>query len=261
MQERYMIYKVQDVKDSLNQMLQSRPEVLALWEGGSVATGFSDEYSDLDLMIISLDKNADTLFSAIEQHLQDHYGILRKFRIPEPAWHGLSQCFYLLKDSPLHFYCDIAITHPENPNRHSETDRHGHAKVWYDPQNLFEIKTTDPAELEEIRRHVWRSATSIDFLMRIELEKNFSRQNWMAVQPNYMSFLNRCLVPLMNLKYRPLKAEFGIRYSDRDYPKDMADFLANLISIANLEDVKVKMPQMFAIYDSLKEELSVVYSA
>jgi len=97
------------LKSKLKELLQNKPQVLAAWEGGSAATGFLDDYSDLDLGIVTDKDMADELFGLIEEFFCADYGIIAKFRMPEPAWHGMSQCFYLLDKLPPLFYSTLRL--------------------------------------------------------------------------------------------------------------------------------------------------------
>ena len=44
-----MAHSAEEIRAELKVFLEGREEVLAAWEGGSAATGWLDEYSDLDL--------------------------------------------------------------------------------------------------------------------------------------------------------------------------------------------------------------------
>lgn len=90
-------------------LLESKNSIHCVWEGGSAATGYLDQYSDLDLGIICDDKKVEENFQLIEDYLQKNYGIKEKFRTPEPSWHGHSQCYYLIDNTPELFYVDILI--------------------------------------------------------------------------------------------------------------------------------------------------------
>ena len=241
------------VKHLLQEQLEKENTVLAVWEGGSAATGYLDQYSDLDLLIVINGSDANAIFQMLETHFENNYGILKQFRMPEPAWHGMSQCFYLLKDCPLHFYCDIAVVCNDNPSKFTETDRHGNAVIWFDKANIFESKKSSKEELESIRNRAFAAATATDWLAVIELQKALSRKNWIASQMNYITFIYRHLVPLMNLKYRPCKADFGIRYADRDYPIEAAAFLEDLLRITCVADIEFKLPAALAMFEELKQ--------
>ena len=247
-------YKSRLVKELCDQ-LKNMPEVLAIWEGGSAATGFEDECSDLDLTIVTGGKNGDLIFAILDSLLDSQHGIARRFRVPEPSWHGMSQCVYLLQDSPEFFYCDICTVEKDNPHKLSENDRHGKARIHYDPQGLCVDSLTDPAELQTIARRVWDSATAVDFIFETELAKALHRGNYIDCASIYHTFLQRCLIPLMNLKHRPTKADFGLRYIPREYPQNAIDEVDTLLRLGSLEELKTKALHMLSMYQEIKQEL------
>lgn len=250
-----MAHSAEEIRAGLKVFLEGREEVLAAWEGGSAATGWLDEYSDLDLEIVTGGSDTEPVFKLLEEYFAAQYGIERKFRMPEPAWHGMSQCFYLLRDCPAYFYCDIAVVTRENPHKFNEPDRHGHSVVWFDKAGVFKAEPTPQEAVEQLARRVWASATETDFLSRIELEKALARENWIAAYMNYWIFLNRQLVSLLNLKYRRAKADFGIRYSEREYPPAEAEKLADLLKTVCLEDIRKNYENALAWYQALIAEL------
>jgi len=238
--------------------LKTLEEVLAIWEGGSAATGFEDAYSDLDLSIVTKHKAGDDIFAVLDEILEQNHGIARRFRIPEPSWHGMSQCVYLLKDSPELFYCDICTVEQDNPHKLTEADRHGRARVHYDPLHLLETKNTPDEELQAIAKRVYISATAIDFVFEIELKKAVKRGLFIDSMSVYHTFLQRCLIPLLNLKYRPFKADFGMRYIHRDYPASAVHQVEDLLRIG--DDVSQKLPTLFELYHETKRELEPAFS-
>lgn len=128
-------------------LLEKDNHIWCAWEGGSAATGYLDEYSDFDLGLICDDKKVEETFAKIEKYLTQNYGIKTKFRMPEPSWHGHSQCFYLLENTPEYFYVDLLIEKLSSGNRFMESDRHGKSIVWFDKKKLFD---PTPTPLEQV---------------------------------------------------------------------------------------------------------------
>ncbi|MCB5295995.1 MAG: nucleotidyltransferase domain-containing protein [Candidatus Cloacimonetes bacterium] len=252
-----MNYK-RELTEAMCALLKQQEQVLAIWEGGSAATGFEDEYSDLDFCIVTKRKAGDEIFSKLDEFFAAQHGIARRFRIPEPAWHGMSQCMYLLSDSPELFYCDICVVERDNPHKLTEQDRHGSARILYDPQGILKPITSSQEELDAICRRVWRMAASLDFVFEIELKKAIKRGLTIDAISLYHTFLQRCLVSLLNLKYRPHKADFGLRYIHREYPAEAVTRVEDLLSIKDGLPKNVEM--MLALYHDTKKELEAIYA-
>ena len=248
--------RVLTLKARLQALLESRDDVVAAWEGGSAATGYLDEHSDLDLLVVTKQgSSAEPVFEAMNELFESQWGVLESFRMPEPAWHGLSQCFYRLDKLPPLFYCDIAVTGEENPNKLTEPERHGNAVIWFDKSAIYSSKPMPPEELKQLRDRMYAMATGTWWLMLIELKKALARENWLSALGNYNALLGRHVVSLMNLKYRPWKADFGSRYAERDYPSEAADELIWLSKVASLEDIRKRLPRLEELYAQLVEEL------
>jgi len=244
-----------DVSQTLELYLQSLPNVVAAWEGGAVANGFADQYSDLDLLIVISDDQVEPIFIGLEALLAGKYGISRKFRMPEPAWHGMSQCFYLLDKQEDFVYCDIAILNQDKSEKFTEPDRHGHARIWFDKVNIYKADPSSQQTITTMGKRIYKMVTDTDFLSLLELEKAITRKNFLASHMNYTIFLNRHLIPLMNLKFRPAKADFGIRYADREYPETEARMLEQLLKNSSFADIISNYNHAKAMYQELKQEL------
>ncbi len=71
----------------------------------------------------------------------------------------------------------------------------------------------------------------------------------------YQSFIMRKLASLLNLKYRPAKFDFGIRYGDREYPAEIAERVTNLFYVGAFEELETKFGEASTWADELIEEL------
>lgn len=251
-----MVRSTEEFRVELKKFLELQPEVIAAWEGGSAATGFLDDYSDLDLSIVIRDGDQDQIFARLDDYLDSLYGIEKRFRLPEPTWHGMSQCLYLLKGFPPLFYADVVVVKEDNPQKLTEPDRHGNSVIWFDKEMIYSAKETPQEELDRLRERFFRIGTDLDWLSIIELRKALVRKNWLAAQRCYLQFINRHLVSLLNLKYRPAKADFGMRYAERDFPPEVVKRLEEMIRIRSVEDIAERLPEALEMYKKLKEELS-----
>jgi len=242
----------------LKELYINNDNILAAWEGGSAATGFLDEYSDLDLALITVDDRVEEIFEITEKFLEENYGISNKFRMPEPNWHGHSQCFYKLKRSPEYFYVDFLIEKESAENRFTESDRHGKSIIWFDKNNLIDPTPTLEKEIEEkCKKHYDLMSTLIPF-MEMDIAKQIKRGNAIDAISIYNGLLNR-LASMLNIKYRSHKFDFGLRYYYRDLPKDEVTFIEEIAFVKDINDLKAKLPKAINKYQELIEELGKKY--
>ena len=246
------------IVSELKELYKENENILAVWEGGSAATGYLDEYSDLDLALITTDETIEDTFKLTEQFLEKTYGISNKFRMPEPNWHGHSQCFYKLIKSPEFFYVDFLIEKESAKNRFTESDRHGESIIWFDKKNLIYPTPTPTEEIEIKCKRQYKLMSTLLPFMEMDIAKQIKRGNAIDAISIYNGLLNR-LASMLNIKYRSHKFDFGLRYYYRDLPKDEVTFVEGITFVKDLEDLKEKLPKAIKKYKELIEELGEKY--
>lgn len=253
------MYHRDELVTIMKRWAEANPDILAIWEGGSAATGRLDEYSDLDLEIVVEDDRVEKLFTELETFLQTKFGILRMHRVPEPAWHGLSQCFYLIDQAAPYVYLDVAVIKRSNPQKLMEEDRHGHAVVWFDRDHIHDGTPSSQESIISRGKKIFASITQIDFLMMTEIEKGLARGKFIDVFPQYIGFVQRHLGVLLNLKYRPEKADFGIRYGRHDYGSQDVALLKSAMQVVGIAELRKRYAEVKQRYLELLEELTPIW--
>ncbi len=250
----------EEIKAGLKELLHKNENIIAVWEGGSAATGFEDEYSDLDLAVVCEDDAVEEIFTMIDGHLESEYGIEDKFRLPEPAWHGFSQCYYKTGNVPKFFYFDIAVIKRSNPNKFTEKDRHGDSVVWFEKEKMIDPTPTPDGEVKAKGKKFYHIATDTFFLSEIELKKALARKNFTESFHQYYLIILRHLGILLNLKYRPCKADFGIRYAYRDYPESENKLLEDSLKVNSVNDIAERSGKVLSRISDLREELFIEWN-
>jgi nucleotidyltransferase-like protein len=221
----------------LKLLFNSNHNIYAVWEGGSAATGYLDKYSDLDLGVICSDDVVEDIFTELEEFLISSYGIRHKFRMPEPNWHGHSQCFYILQETIPYFYIDILIEKLSAEMRFTESDRHGNSVTWFDKKNLIDPTSTPEEAILEKGKKMFRIIRGYMPFQVMDVYKQIERGNQIDAWDLYYKLLNRYGV-LLNLKYRPHKYDFGLRNSIRDFPEDIVILLRRLMAPGDFLNLK-----------------------
>ena len=243
-----------EIKAILQKLLESDGRVFSAWEGGSAATGYLDEFSDLDLALICSDDAVEDIFEKLENCLREHYGIKHKFRVPEPCWHGHSQVFIELEHSTPFFFVDILIEKKSSDNRFLESDRHGNAVVWFDKQKLIDTTPTPEEEIQKKSKRIYEISKQAFRFIELDLAKLIERGNTINAMDTYHNMLRR-LAMILNVKYRPAKYDFGFRYGNRDYPESIATIMNDLLYVKNLDDLKKKSICAIDLFHQTMKEL------
>lgn len=249
-----------DVRMLLEATLRGMPEVISAFEGGSAATGFLDEWSDLDLEAVCEDDAVEKVMATVRAALDRSFGILREYRIPEPAWHGFSQSFWLLRGTPPLYYVDFAVIRRSQPDKMTETDRHGHRVVWFERESVIAETVSSAADILARGKKLFANATAMDFLMILEARKGVARDDFAEAFSPYYRFLGGGLAVLLNLKHRPAKADFGLRYSRRDYPEADRALVEAALKVSSVAELSASLDRLVSRFEALKAELSAKWS-
>ncbi|HQO09170.1 MAG TPA: nucleotidyltransferase domain-containing protein [Clostridiales bacterium] len=246
----------EQVAEEIKSLIIKDRKIIAAWEGGSAATGYLDEYSDLDLAIVCEDDHVEKVFKKLEKLIDEKYGIERKYRVPEPAWHGFSQCFYKVGNVPELYYLDIAVIKKSLPDKFTERDRHGDSVVWFEKEKMIDPTPTPEKKVIEKGKKYFRYIADSDFLMEIELKKAIARKNFTEAFPAYMRLISSNLGILLNLKYRPCKVDFGLRYAYRDFPNKEVKLIEESFKASSIEEIEAGSKKVMKRIEELKKELS-----
>jgi len=252
--------KAQELKQNLYNLLIAEDAILSVWEGGSKATGFDDDYSDLDLVVVVIDDKVEDTFNQIEMVLKNTCGILRKYRVSEPAWHGFSQAFYQIDQVGPYFYIDLAIIKNSIPDKFLAENRHGKGFVWFEKQKIAIPYLEDKETVFNRCKKHYQLVIQSDFLIMTEVMKNIKRARFTEAFPFYYQFLSRHLSVMLNLKYRKDKVDFGLRYGYRDYPNDIFLMIESALKVSSTRELSNMFDQILELYQNLKTEFSALYA-
>ncbi|MEM7263399.1 MAG: nucleotidyltransferase domain-containing protein, partial [Planctomycetota bacterium] len=118
--------------EALRGAVEPDARVHAMWLGGSFAFGADDEHSDLDAVVVVDDDAVEKLFAQIEVAIAKLAPVAVRHRIPEPAWHGFSQCFYRLESMREEHLLDLCLVPISKVNSFNEEELHGRPVVLFD---------------------------------------------------------------------------------------------------------------------------------
>jgi len=226
--------------EAITTALKPKDFVLALWQGGSVAHGYTDEWSDIDLQVIVEDAKVEETFSIVEKALSTVAKIKFKFRVPEPTWHGHSQCFYQLEGVSPFLMIDFAVMKYSNPNWFLEVERHGKVVISFDKVNLVIPPPLNRNEhFLKVQERLEQLKMTFDFL-QIFVKKEINRGRFVEAISNYHSWTLQLLIELLNIAYRPERYDFKVKYFSRDLPPEVIARVEPLYSVIDLVELAQK---------------------
>jgi hypothetical protein len=219
-----------DVVNALVKALEPLDYVHAFWEGGAAGFDRADKWSDIDAQAIVDDKRIEDVFKVVDKTLAKLSGIQEKFRLPEPTWHGHSQCFYKLKNASPFLLVDLAIM-----KEHTEADKfdvwatHGRPIVKFDKKGQIVEKKLDPeAHAAAImkRLDMLKCLFEIFYIMPM---KETNRKNHVEAMLFYLGQTYRPLVEVLRMKHCPQRYNYATRYVYYDLPPKVVKKLEKLL--------------------------------
>jgi hypothetical protein len=222
--------------------------VRAVWLGGSDATGRTDDWSDVDLMVLVEDGRTEDAFGAVSAALAALSPIsIRHRRAPGPG-EDFRQEFLALADAdPAHFV-DLTVLPASTTERFLELERHGTPLVLFDRDGTIRPEVLDRDTLG--RRMAARLAVLRErFPIFQTLVTRAVRRGQVATAADaYASLTLRPLVTILRMRHCPDRFDFGVRYLDRDLPPDLAAEVDRLALPGTLEEVEENRARAAALF-------------
>jgi predicted nucleotidyltransferase len=234
---------------TLHTALAAVPEVLAASLGGSDATGRTDEFSDVDLVVVVAEGAVEATFATVHHALQGLSPIVHRWRLADPTWHGNAQEFLSLQDAdPAHFI-DLVVLEPSGGERFLEVERHGTAIVLFDRAGVLAPKTLDRVVLQsriDARLAILRERFPLfQTLVTRAVRRGFVAEAAVA----YQDHAYRPLIELLRIRHCPDRFDFGARYLDRDLPATVQAEVEALALPSSLDEVEAFRGRAATLFD------------
>lgn len=230
------------------------PAFFAAFEGGSAATGRSDAFSDIDLCVVAEPALNEALFAAIEAALTKIAPFEHVWTVLDAPWPGFAQKFYLLQGAPRFFAVDCALLTADTARSFLEVERHGNAKVLFDPRGWVRPQHLNATAHEaRLRRRLAQNRAAWP-VYRMLVEKELARDRVLDAFGFYQALL-RMLVELAGMQHRPARFDYGWRYLHHDLPRELQQALTQLAYVADADALAQRLPQADALHRRLSGQL------
>lgn len=237
-----------DVLNALAETLQPLLYVNAMWLGGSAAWKRNDAYSDIDLMIDADDAQVDETMRTVKDLFESRFGIEMMYDIQPPAWPGLTQTFFKLKNSSRFMLIDCCILKHSAEGKFLEQEIHGKPQVLFDKKNVVRpISINQEEHWQKVQVKLPMMKARFD-IFQVMIEKELMRENYLDAFAYYTGFTLQPLVELLRIKYAPQFSGFGIRYLPIHLPKELATQVEQLYFVKDGADLKQKWQQAVQMF-------------
>ncbi|KYG62157.1 hypothetical protein AZI85_08140 [Bdellovibrio bacteriovorus] len=241
---------------SLVQNLQQSSSAEGAWLGGSTATGFEDDLSDTDIVIIST--NPDEIFQTVEDTLKGIATITHIWKVEDSPWKNFAQKFYVLDQTSETYYLDIGVFQSlssEDYAEHFNVERHGSPQVLFDKKDILKQASQQP-RYESSKKIEWSQ-----WIARFEiLYRTFLKESLRGKYIDSYTFYQRLVMMWVQLVRRhrtPQKHDFGLRYLYRDLPPTESQYIEKLLQVPDLKSMQVAAAELRSKIQTLQKDVSV----
>jgi predicted nucleotidyltransferase len=227
----------QKIVDELKKVLELNEAVHAMWIAGSVAEGYNDELSDVDLWLDIDDGKDKSVLGLIEKFLGSYGKLDVNFGegISPPFTH---QVYHLAQMNPYHF---IEITLHTHSDKYEFIEGIRKVKVLFDKDNTVKFKPLNEISNSKMLEDRKKFLTEKIKIGELSVTKEITRGQFMDALHNYQFWLVEPIIELARIKYSPLKISYGLKHGSRDLPKVVAVEIESLYIIKSIEDLNSKI--------------------
>ncbi|MCU0612213.1 MAG: nucleotidyltransferase domain-containing protein [Candidatus Eisenbacteria bacterium] len=222
--------------ETLRKELEPLAYVRAAWLGGSDATGRTDQWSDVDLMLVVEDDAVDQTAEAMATALSGLSHIAHRYRRPEPTPHGHFQEFMT--------------------GWFLEPERHGLQLILFDKDGLVKPTPLDRKAHEERLAKGLASLRTVFPLFQNFVKKAVYRGDLADAWGTYRSCTIRPLVELARIRYCPDRFDYGFRYFDRDLPDTIRRDIEALLLPRSVDEIGAFRDLAEEMFNRLLEDLA-----
>ena len=236
------IYRNQ-VIEAILEGIKDHPDIYAAWEGGSLATGTVDQFSDIDFNILA--KAPIKPILDIVQNTLQKFQVLHTWQAGKSFWgEGMAQRVVVLKDSPKYFSVDIGIFDLADTKLLTdfmEVERHGTPKIFFDRLGLINERHTDAAALFEKQKLRADELCQGFPIFKTLVLKEIERGQPIDAIGFYQMGLVRPYIEVLGMLRRPFKYDFGMRYIHKSFPLEEQKVIEELSYVASFSDLPEKL--------------------
>lgn len=240
--------------DNQIEALRDRPEIIALWEAGSAATGTTDEYSDIDLMALC-SCSTNEAFALIEAVMPP---ITHRYIEPSNSGSDLKHRIYFHDKAPKHFFADVGVLSQDSEESLKElmaVERHGTPIVHFDDKRLIKPHPIDKTKWRlKLETRLKELEASFPIYV-IQVLKPLDRHQYTEAFAFFYHGLLRKLVELMGIRFRPYRFDFELRYLERDFPQKEQDAIHEYMKYVDPGDLRRKVA---SIEHEIKDNLDII---
>jgi hypothetical protein len=228
------------VIETLANALRPLGYVHAFYEGGAIAFGRVDEWSDIDLYLIVDEAKTSEAFLAVEEALKSVSPVKQKYEVAQLPWPGVSQAFYKLENASEYLIIDLAVLKLDSPEKFLQSEIHGNSVFYFNKLDKLCIPPLDrDAFAEKISERLKRLQARFGMFGNF-VQKEINRGNFLEAVDLYYTLVLGSLVEVLRMKHNPVHYDFRMRYVHYELPAEVVAKLERLYSVKNVRELQSK---------------------
>ncbi len=243
------------IVQALTASLEPRPFVQAFWEGGAIAFGRIDAWSDLDLYVVVDDDRVADGFRAVEDGLTALVPIEVRYEVPWPLESGIAQRFYRVAGASPFLLVDLAVLKASAPDKFLEPELHGPATFYLNRMGLKPPHLDADAFLRTMLERRDRLRTRMD-IFGLFVEKEVNRGHALEAWTLYQRLILEPLLEVLRMRHGPLHYGFRERYIYAELPPNVLVRLEHLAFVRDAEDVRAKYEEARRWFDEVSRSIT-----
>jgi len=218
-------------------LLEPLAHVHAMWIAGSVADGYEDEFSDIDLFLEIDDKTHAKTYKIIEDFLESKGSLDVKLghSLQEPFTHRV---YHIEGTNPYHF---VEFTLHSRSDEYNPYAGNRHAVKVFDKVGFLDQEKSDTTVSKDELQTRKESLLDKIEVGYISVEKEVIRGNFTDALHNFEFWLRTPMIEIIRIKHTPQKTGFDLKHGSRDLPKDALDDIEKLCQIGSIETFRDKI--------------------
>ncbi|MBN1134989.1 MAG: hypothetical protein JXM73_00290 [Anaerolineae bacterium] len=234
----------EEVLAALRAGLEPLPYTHAMWEGGAVSWERLDAWSDIDVMVDADDERVEEALECVDRILESTSPIELKLRMPDDAAGNYIQAFYRLRDASPYLLVDAAVLRHGATSKFLEPEVHGRPIFYFDKSGVSRLPHFDLAAWQASELAGWLANTRTRFeIFQVMVLKELNRGNLVEAVGYYHAYTLRPLLSALNMRYRPERHGFGVRYVYYELPPEVTARLERLFLPVSLADLRAKQAE------------------
>jgi hypothetical protein len=233
--------------------LEPNPHILALWLEGADATGFVDEYSDIDICC-SVKEGAIAEVAEQAQRALESLGTLDLVQ-PGHAEKDAQTIDFHVEGTSKYLIIDFNI-YVSRGSEFVTEDEIEKPLILFDRGNI--IRTVSPKErLTSLQRGKRLQELKGTVAQYARLEKYLRRGEFLEAFGYYHKWLLQPLIEVLRMRYTPLHPDYYIVHISRHLPSEVLKRLEELFKINSVAEIEAKSHEAKDFFEETAAELDL----